>query len=51
MPHILDIHLLVTGKEHEFITGESMVEKVNLNFPWNNLLVIKNELVNNENIM
>lgn len=47
MPHILDIHLLVTGKEHEFITGESSkVEKVNLNFPWNKLLVDKNEMVN-----
>lgn len=46
MPNILDIHLLVTGKEDEFITGESMVEKVNLNFLWNNQLVVKNVLVN-----
>lgn len=36
MPIILDVHLPVTGTEHVFITGESMVEKVNQNFPWNN---------------
>lgn len=36
MPIILDVHLLVTGTEHVFITGESMVEQVNQNFSWNN---------------
>lgn len=46
MPHISDVHPLITGKEHKFITGESMVEKVKLNFPWNNLLVVKNVLAN-----
>jgi len=36
MPIILDVHLSVTGIEHVFITGESMVEKVNQNVPQNN---------------
>lgn len=51
MPLILDAHLLVTGTEHVFITGEPIAENEKQNFPWNSKVLLRIYWLIKENVM